>query len=301
MNGVGAPRLIDMKPTDAPPAQASRELGVRGTLGLMLALGTGIGAGLLAWGPVPLDEQVLRQASRRSADGQPGLLELLSLLPVAVAGCWGLRACRRADLDASVRRCWRGFFVAMVLAALGAGAYQLAPGETTYLLAHLPVSIGHALLLLGLLSERVHAQFGSQQACMAALAICLLATAPWAGAGMDLRPLWLIEMLPMLLVPVGALALPGRYTRVADGLGLLGLYALGGLARHLDASLGIGGDTLAHLATAALVMVVAMGCSRQVRGVPSARSPDADALPAAASVRGATPASRSTSLNTAVS
>ena len=117
-----------------------------------------------------------------------------------------------------------------------AALYHLLPDDATYLLAQLMLAAAFTQLLSGFLAERVHPQFGSRSACTIALLLPLLAalwsllTAVGAGAA-DLRGLMLLQMLPVLLIPAGALALPGRVTTAGDWLVMLLLYVFAKLLR----------------------------------------------------------------------
>ena len=78
------------------------------------------------------------------------------------------------------------------------------------------------------------------------------------GASLDMRPLLLLEIIPVLVIPAGALGLPGRATGVLDWIIVLTLYALAKLLETgdefiLEASGWISGHTLMHLALSAAV------------------------------------------------
>lgn len=236
--------------------ERNAQLAVRCTLALLIAMAAAIASGLLAWGPIG-------PGTHRYAEAQPllgiaGLGNALASLPLAAVALLGIVALKRSRWPREVVRPWRLFFVAAGAASLLAALYHLRPGDAGYLLAHLLVAAAQMLLLAGFLAERVHPLFGSRGACAIALSLPLLAAlaAVTTGDSPDLRGLLLLELLPMLLLPAGALAMAGRVTSSGDWLALLTLYGFAKLCETADTALlaasgWISGHALMHLALAA--------------------------------------------------
>ena len=86
-------------------------------------------------------------------------------------------------------------------------------------------------LLLAFLAERIDAAFSGPRAMEIGVAISVIAASWWAAGQLlshqgDLRALLLLQALPLLLVPSGAVNLAGRFTSSADWLWMLCLYGL---------------------------------------------------------------------------
>jgi hypothetical protein len=93
---------------------------------------------------------------------------------------------------------------------------------------------------------------------------------------MDLRPLLFLQLLPVLLIPAGALGLTGAYTAKTDWLVILGLYVT---ARACDAGddtvlrftgQAISGHALMHLCLAGVTAWLAY----RARAAAAAEGPD---------------------------
>ncbi len=199
----------------------------RSALFALLAMTLAIAMGLLAWGPILLQAGTHHYAEMRSLFGAPNGVNAAFCLPLLAAGVWGWRAVGRSNWPASLQTPWRWCFSCIAVSAVLATAYHLAPGDRGYLAVQASAAGASTLLLCGFLGERVDVRFGSQRACVVALGLTALATVMSSlGTTIDLRPLLLLQLLPVLLIPAGAPSLPGSHTRQGDWLLILGLYAL---------------------------------------------------------------------------
>ena len=260
-----------MIPTDA--------LNRRCALFALLAMAFAIAMGLLAWGPILVQPAAHHYADMRSLFGLAHGVNAAFCLPMLAAGVWGWRALRRSAWPAALQTPWRWCFASIAVTAGAAVAYHLAPGERTYLLAQAAVAASFSLLLCSFLAERVHAGFGSHRASAAALGVAALAaTLSSLAASTDLRPLLLLQLLPVLLIPAGALSLPGQHTRQSDWLLVLGLYALARVSDLSDDSVllatggALGGHALMHLCMAG----VAAWLAYRVSGAATTSADGAD-------------------------
>ena len=126
-------------------------------------------------------------------------------------------ATRSSAWPVALRRPWLGFHACALAAAVLATVYHLAPTDAAYVLANTALSAACALLTAALLAERVDLRFGS--AAAVGLVCVIVAAAAgwvvWTGAS-DLRPFIMIDVLPVLLVPAGALGLPAGHLRSTD-------------------------------------------------------------------------------------
>lgn len=266
------------------------------TLVLLLAMIIALAVGLAAWGPISLQPEDHLYADPRSWAGIPNALNVLSCLPLVAAGLWGLATIRRSDWPASLRLPKLGFFVLVALHATAAGVYHLRPGDASHAAAHVFAAGAFVMLLLGFLAERVDARYGSPPSLAIGAALAALAGAWWLGGEWstghgDMRPLILLETVPVLLIPAGALRLKGRFTSPGDWLAMLYLYVAARSAGLADAAVfhttgWLSGHTLMHLLLAALAARLAYRAGTAPGDVP------------AFGVRVAEPTQRKTSLNT---
>lgn len=253
-------------------------LGRRCTLVLLAAMALALGTGLLAWGPVPLDPSAWRHADVRRWQGLPNALNVLANLPQIVVGWWGWRVTRTSRWPEALRRPWMAFHLCTLLAGVVALLYHLQPGPLGWIAARTALCGAFATLAAGALAERVDERFGHTRSVALLLGSVLLAGATVAASrGADIRPLLLFEMLPVLLLPAGAIGLPGLQTRASDWIVMLIGYGLARLAdahdaRLLAATVGIGGHAVMHLLLAGVSGWLAYCAVRAVAGeVPDNR------------------------------
>lgn len=259
----------------------SEPLSRRCALALLVALAAATVAGLIAWGPVLLAASAHAYADARTWAGLPNAANVLASLPLLAAALCGVVVTRSSRWSDELRRPWTAFHVSAGAAAAAAALYHAAPGDTSFVLAHGLTAAGFVFLGQGALAERVHPGFGSARALfgaglLAVLACAIVLIGAGRGHGIDMRPLLLLEVLPVLLIPAGALWLPGAHTRASDWIIMLVAY---GIAKGFDvadaAVLGatgwISGHGLMHLSLAAVAGWLAYCAARARWG---AGSPD---------------------------
>ena len=228
-----------------------------GTLLLLVALG------LLVWGPLAIGAHLHEYADARSWLDVPNTANVLVNLPIFWLAVWGWCATRFSPWPSALRLPWQGFHLWVMAAALAATMYHAAPSDTLLVVSRTCQACAFVLLSLGLLAEWVDARFGSGTACVCAAVAVVLTGAVIAQVGrqtgqFDLRPLFLIESIPLLLIPTAVLRVPGTQTRNADWLVALVLFAVSKLLGLADvpifeASGWVSGHTLMHLGCAAVV------------------------------------------------
>lgn len=159
------------------------------------------------------------------------------------------------------------------------------------MLAHTVGAGAFVSLFLGFLAERVDSRCGSARSLAVGLAVAACAGSYWAtgewkyGRG-DLRAVLSFQCLPVLLIPAGALSLPGKITTTSDWRWMLGLYVVARAAAGFDQSVltavgWVTGHSLMHLLLTRIILRLAYRATR---------SPATDATSASAHLR--------TSLNT---
>jgi hypothetical protein len=222
-----------------------------------VTLAAGIAAMLAP--PLPQDPAYHAFADRRVVLGLPHALNVLSNVGFLLAGSWSLGRVTRATLPGWERAAGLIFAAGLLLTGLGSAWYHAAPTNATLVWDRLPLSVLFPTILAVVIGDRVSAAAG--RALLAPLAVAAAASVMWWHLTDDLRPYAMAQFLPMLLVPLMLLLLPGR--RPAGPLVAgIGLYAVGKLAEVGDGpvlALGglVSGHTLKHLlAAAAAVLIV---------------------------------------------
>lgn len=265
----------------------TEQLGRRCALVMLASMTLAATMGMVAWGPMLVAFDEHRYADERTWLGVPAAANVLVNLPMFALGAWGWRTTRSSGWPEALRRPWGWFHICAMLSAVLAGMYHANPGDVLFVLAHVCTACCFLALTLGALAERVHLNFGSRATCRAALlGPVLLGVAMLLGrllyGELDLRPLLLLEIIPVLVIPAGALSLRGQWTRASDWLAVLLLYAVSKMFETGDAAIlratggSLSGHTLMHLALGGAVGWMAYGAAvagRVGAAIPAPDSP----------------------------
>lgn len=239
----------------------------RAEAGLLLGM-----AALLAlalFGPVlPASAHQHTLADQRALWGIPCALDVLSNLPFAIAGLWGLVTLRRVApgmLDAPSRALASLFFAGLVCTAAGSALYHWQPQDAGLLWDRLGMVLPFAGLLGLAGASRVSARAGAAAAGTVLLA-GPLAVLWWSHSG-NLLP-WAVVQLGGMLVVLALACLPRRDGALALHLGaVMALYALAKLFEAADHAVfeatgqAVSGHSLKHVlaAGAAWPVMTALG------------------------------------------
>ena len=229
----------------------------RAEAGLLLGM-----AALLAlalFGPVlPASAHQHTLADQRALWGIPCALDVLSNLPFAIAGLWGLVALRRVApgmLDAPSRALASLFFAGLVCTAAGSALYHWQPQDAGLLWDRLGMVLPFAGLLGLAGASRVSARAGAAAAGTVLLA-GPLAVLWWSHSG-NLLP-WAVVQLGGMLVVLALACLPRRDGALALHLGaVMALYALAKFFEAVDHAVfeatgqAVSGHSLKHVLAAA--------------------------------------------------
>lgn len=229
----------------------------RAEAGLLLGM-----AALLAlalFGPVlPASAHQHTLADQRALWGIPCALDVLSNLPFAIAGLWGLVALRRVApgmLDAPSRALASLFFAGLVCTAAGSALYHWQPQDAGLLWDRLGMVLPFAGLLGLAGASRVSARAGAAAAGTVLLA-GPLAVLWWSHSG-NLLP-WAVVQLGGMLVVLALACLPRRDGALALHLGaVMALYALAKFFEAADHAVfeatgqAVSGHSLKHVLAAA--------------------------------------------------
>ncbi len=205
-------------------------------------------------------------ADRRSFLGIPNFGDVVSNLPFAAVGLWGLVYLLRSDskqnskhfINPLERWPYLIIFAGLLLTAFGSSYYHLQPGNARLVWDRLPMTVVFMSLVSATIAERV-----SLRAGLWLLPVLLLvglgSVLQWhlselRGAG-DLRFYSAVQAYAVLFLLI-ALLLPPRYTRGSDLAVVAGFYVLAKVLELLDKPIFeltghiISGHTLKHLAAA---------------------------------------------------
>ena len=222
------------------------------------------------WGPfLPASAHQHDFADQRGWQGLPCALDVLSNLPFAVAGAWGLVWLRRLGalrLCLATRATAALFFVGLVLTTAGSSWYHWQPDNAGLLWDRLGMSVAFA----GLLGLAVVGRISPRAGLATALGLMVAAPAAvlaWAHTG-NLTP-WAVVQFGGMLVVLALACLPHRHGALVLQLGpLIAWYAAAKvmeLADHsvYEATAGwVSGHTLKHLLAAGAALPVLFAMAR---------------------------------------
>jgi hypothetical protein len=204
-------------------------------------------------------------ADQRSFLGVPNFGDVVSNVPFAFVGLWGLIFLFRLSpeqisehfIDRRERWFYLIIFIGLLLTAFGSSYYHLAPSNARLVWDRLPMTIVFMSLVAALVAERINLRIGLWLLPIL-LFIGVSSVFQWyiselRGVG-DLRFYATVQAYSVLFLFM-ALLFPARYTGGSDLAIVAGFYVLAKVLETLDRqifSLGhiVSGHTLKHLAAA---------------------------------------------------
>jgi hypothetical protein len=238
----------------------------RAGLGLLIVLTAAVILVSFLLPRIPQPQSYHLFADRRGFMGIPNFGDVVSNLPFAAIGLWGLAFLLRCNSNPTTghfldrREKWPYLFVftGLLLTAFGSSYYHLDPGNARLVWDRLPMTIAFMPMVAAVIAERISLRLG-----LWLLPILLLvgmgSVLQWYWSEMrnmgDLRFYAAVQAYSALVVLL-AMLFPRRYTRAYD-LGLIvGFYALAKVLELLDKPIFaalhfVSGHTLKHLAAAA--------------------------------------------------
>jgi hypothetical protein len=209
--------------------------------------------------PVSEPQRFQSFADSRTIFGIANFMNVASNVPFLIVGLWGLWFLARHAGDGRVfadpREQWPYIvcFTAVALTAFGSSYYHLDVDGGTLFWDRLPMAFGFMGLFAAIIAERIDARLGR----------LLLVPLVLFGAGSVLYWRLTGNLLPYGLVQYGSIAAilvlcaiyRPRYTRGADVVHVIAIYALAKVAEVLDARIYafgevVSGHTLKHLIAA---------------------------------------------------
>lgn len=246
------------------------------------AVTLGLTAAALSQGAIPQIANYHDFADQQTLLGIPHFGDVVSNLGFALVAIIGWINLAPASADVAFRDSWPGyrlFLIGLFLTALGSTYYHLAPDNSRLVWDRLPIALACGGLLAGVWSDVRQRRCNVLSATLGILAI--FSVAWWhfteqTSVG-DLRPYLLLQMLPIILIPLWQWLYDKPKTERITFACSLVLYVVAKVAEindHEIAALlggGLTGHTLKHLlATLAAAMIVTALVRRVPDEVPSA-------------------------------
>jgi hypothetical protein len=233
-------------------------------LGVILGVAILIGAVLFSFPPIAQDPSYHNFADNRSFLNVPNFADVFSNLPFIVVGLLGLQLMKKLwDDDSffsqpSEKWIWSTFFLGTVLISFGSSYYHLKPNNFSLIWDRLPITIAFMSLFASIIAERIHFQAGIYLfpilLVMGIGSVTFWQYTEQQGIG-DLRPYLLVQIFPIVVIPLMLILFPAQYTGVRFLLQALGWYVLAKLLELFDTVIfgllqgTISGHTLKHLAS----------------------------------------------------
>jgi hypothetical protein len=212
--------------------------------------------------PMPQPQSYHDFADQRAWLGVPNAGDVLSNIPFALAGIWGLFLLfvhgKVEFVDDRERWPWVGVSLGLILTAFGSGYYHLAPDNARLVWDRIPMTIVFMSFVTALIGERYEMRVALWLWPLL-LGIGVFSVFQWHGSELqgagDLR-LYSAVQLYFIVVVLVMLWVPSHYTQNWDLAIALACYGLAKLLETFDRSIYVldggvvSGHTLKHLAAA---------------------------------------------------
>lgn len=228
--------------------------------------------------PIPQPTNYHHFADARTFWGVPNALNVLSNIPFLLVGIWGLLVVGRANfLSSSEQIFYWVLFAGVALTAFGSAWYHWTPNNDSLVWDRLPITFGFMGFFAAVISERLSLRAGRALLWpLVAVGVASVFYWHWTeqqGAG-DLRWYLLVQIYPILAIPLLMALFPPRYTSGRYIVLAIALYVTAKVFEMADAPVfaalhQVSGHTLKHLAASAasacLVRMVAVRSPVPVR------------------------------------
>jgi hypothetical protein len=211
--------------------------------------------------PIPQPLSYHNFADQRPWLGIPNFGDVISNLPFALVGIWGVIFLHkpRPEKFSNPRERWLYLimFAGLILTAIGSAYYHLEPGNARLVWDRIPIMMVFMALLAAVIAERVSVQAGLWLFPIfeaAGIGSVLVWRAGELHGHGDLRFYAAVQLYPILVLLL-LLLFPPKYTHGSDFAVVVGFYILAKILEESDRqvfALGhiVSGHTLKHLAAA---------------------------------------------------
>jgi hypothetical protein len=209
--------------------------------------------------PIPQPLSYHDFADHRGWLGIPNFGDVISNVPFAIVGLWGLFILHGVRFaDSRERLPYTVMFASLILTAFGSAYYHLAPDNARLVWDRIPIMMVFMALLAAVIDERISVPAGLALfpvlEVLGVASVLVWRAGELKGHG-DLKLYAAVQVYAILILLL-ALLLPPKYTRGSDFAVVVGFYALAKLLEETDRqvfSIGhiVSGHSLKHLAAAA--------------------------------------------------
>jgi hypothetical protein len=219
---------------------------------------------VFARAPIAQDLAYHRFADQRGLLGIPNCFDVLSNVPFAMAGVYGLlMVFRHIPSNDWIRWPYATLFAGAALTAFGSGYYHLAPDNGRLVWDRLPMTIGFMGLLAAVLGERVSLTLG-RLALVPLLVVGGGSVGYWHWTELrqagDLRPYALVQFGSLLIVLLALILYRPRYTGSGWFYAGIGAYALAKGFELADGQIFAAGQVVSGHSLKHLAAAVGIGC-----------------------------------------
>ena len=215
-------------------------------------------------------------ADQRTLLSLPHALDVLSNLPFAVMGAWGLWWLRRVPLDrlGTAQRGLAGLlFIGLIAIAFCSSGYHLDPHDAGLCIDRVGMSLAFAGLLGLAAADRISARAGVALAALVAVAAPATALVAWLGGNMT--PWAVLQGGGLVLLAALALRRPQPRALGFSIIGVIAFYAVAKALELADAPVFaltqqlISGHSAKHLVAALAAWPVVRALQSLARGAPA--------------------------------
>lgn len=241
-------------------------------IGFLMPLFVAALVGLFFLEPIPQSAAYHGFIDTRSWPGIPNFGDVVSNIPFAVAGGYGLwlvlgPAGRRKFDNLADRWPYALFFIGVGLVGVGSSYYHMAPDNARLVWDRLPMTVAFMALFSAFIADRINQRIGVRWILPILLLAGFASVYYWdrtesLGRG-DLRFYFLVQFYPIVALPVICWLFPeGRYTSGRHLAWMIAWYVLAKALETYDVQVfvilgdSVSGHTLKHLASAGAVFVV---------------------------------------------
>ncbi len=223
---------------------------------------------LLSVGPIPQYANYHAFADTSMSWGIPHSMDVLSNLPFAIAGLWGLIAWVRIFVKSQVKIrsadfAYLMFMLSILATSIGSAFYHLAPDDGRLFWDRLPIAFACASLLAAVRAEflKSRADFPAIFELIALLVLAVASVVWWQQTG-DLRLYLGLQAMSILLIPIWQWVYQAPWHSRWIFAIAIAAYVLAKLTETYDAAIlaqtaGISGHTLKHLlASGAAALII---------------------------------------------
>jgi hypothetical protein len=225
----------------------------------IIFLACGIIMAFLFYGPVPQDNAYHDFIDQRSLLGIPNFWNVITNLPFALVGLFGLRIVSKLR-EKSLRLINIVLFAAFVLLLFGSGYYHLQPNNVTLVYDRIPIGIIISCFFAFIVYDRINARAGYFLFIVLSLA-SVLSVLYWIhteGQGMgDLRWYAFVQFFPIVAIPLILWLYKSPFRHGREVVPIFLFFGLAKLTESLDEQIYeafsgiISGHSLKHLLMAA--------------------------------------------------